>query len=114
MKKETNTKIKVLLEMRPALDGFAGIPQEVRLLFRGLRKIDSVDVEGLLQVSNRTLARGTKARGFVWKKLSPARKFNRYSRVIVSMAEKPYENVLHVVLNYIQNRGFVFILFFMS
>ncbi len=102
MKKETNTKIKVLLEMRPALDGFAGIPQEVRLLFRGLRKIDSVDVEGLLQVSNRTLARGTKARGFVWKKLSPARKFNRYSRVIVSMAEKPYENVLHVVLNYIQ------------
>ncbi len=102
MKKETNTKIKVLLEMRPALDGFAGIPQEVRLLFRGLRKIDSVDVEGLLQVSNRTLARGTKARGFVWKKLSPARKFNRYSRVIVSMAEKPYENLLHVILNYMQ------------
>ena len=54
-----NNKVKVLLEMRPAFEGFAGIPQEVRLLFRGLRKIDSVEVEGMLQTSRRRLARGT-------------------------------------------------------
>ena len=28
--------MKVLLELRPALDGHSGIPQETRLLFRGL------------------------------------------------------------------------------
>jgi len=41
-------RVSVMLEMRPAMDGFAGIPQEVRLLFRGLRTLDSVKVEGML------------------------------------------------------------------
>lgn len=42
----TSPKKRVLIEMRPALEGFAGIPQEVRLLFRGLRKLDGIDVGG--------------------------------------------------------------------
>jgi hypothetical protein len=93
-------KIKVLLEMRPALEGYAGIPQEVRLLFRGLRKIESVEVEGMIQTSHRVLARGTKERGFIWKRLSQARKLNRYSRVIISMVENPYRNILDIILDY--------------
>ncbi|MDI1307901.1 MAG: glycosyltransferase family 1 protein [Methylotenera sp.] len=97
-------KIKVLLEMRPALEGFAGIPQEVRLLFRGLRKIDTVDVEGMIQTSHRVLARGTKDRGFFWKEMSQTRKLNRYSRVIISLAEKPYRNILDEVLDFIEKR----------
>ena len=28
--------IRILFELRPALEGYAGIPQETRLLFRGL------------------------------------------------------------------------------
>lgn len=67
MNDQAAKKIKVLLEMRPALEGFAGIPQEVRLLFRGLRKIESVDVEGLIQTSHRVLARGTKDEDFSGK-----------------------------------------------
>jgi glycosyltransferase involved in cell wall biosynthesis len=98
--KQANKKIKVVLEMRPALEGFSGIPQEVRLLFRGLRKIESVDVEGMLQTSHRVLARGTKDRGFFWKKLTEGRKLNRYSRVIISMADKPYRNIVDIVLDY--------------
>lgn len=97
---QTEKKTKVLLEMRPALEGYAGIPQETRLLFRGLRMIESVDVEGMLQTSHRILARGTKDSGFFWKKLTPARKINRYSRVIVSMAEKPYRNIIDIILDY--------------
>ncbi len=104
MNKEKANKITVLLEMRPALEGFAGIPQEVRLLFNGLRKIDSVDVEGMLQTSNRRLARGTSENRFFGKKISPARKINRYSRVIVSMAEKPYQNILDIILDYFKKQ----------
>lgn len=104
MSNNDNKKIKVLLEMRPALEGFAGIPQEVRLLFRGLRKIESVDVEGMLQTSQRRLARGTSDTGFLWKKVSAARRYGRYSNVIISMAEKPYRNILDKALDYIQKR----------
>ncbi len=47
----TDKKLHVLLEMRPALDGFAGIPQETRLLFRGLCTMPALQVQGLLQTS---------------------------------------------------------------
>ena len=93
-------KVKVLLEMRPALEGFAGIPQEVRLLFRGLRQIESVEIEGMIQTSHRALARGTKDGGLFWKRLSQTRRINRYSRVTVSMAENPFRNFLDVILDW--------------
>ncbi len=101
-----NKKTKVLLEMRPALEGFAGIPQEVRLLFRGLAKIPTVEVEGMLQTSHRVLARGlpNKRRRFFARTLSEDRKINRYSRVIISMAEKPYRTVLDMVVDFFQKR----------
>src|SRR5437762_6039986 len=51
-------RTRVLLELRPAFDGFAGIPQETRLLFRGLRMLESCEVAGMLQMSNRILAKG--------------------------------------------------------
>jgi glycosyltransferase involved in cell wall biosynthesis len=47
----TDKKLHVLLEMRPALDGFAGIPQETRLLFRGLCTMPALQVQGMLQTS---------------------------------------------------------------
>ena len=50
--------LTVLVEMRPALDGFAGIPQETRLLFKGLCLLPSVTVQGLLQSSLRFLPAG--------------------------------------------------------
>ena len=53
--------MKVLLELRPALAGHAGIPQETRLLFSGLARLDGVQVDGLLQSSNQLLARGLPA-----------------------------------------------------
>jgi len=47
--------MKLLLELRPAFDGHAGIPQETRLLFRGLsaplsagRTVVFGDLEGQL------------------------------------------------------------------
>ena len=47
------TVLKVLLELRAALDGHSGIPQEARLLFRGLAGMSDVEVVGLIQSGNR-------------------------------------------------------------
>lgn len=44
--------MRILLEMRAALDGHSGIPQETRLLFCGLARLDGVEVLGLLQSGN--------------------------------------------------------------
>ncbi|KAI3590488.1 Glycosyl transferase, group 1 family protein [Cupriavidus sp. U2] len=97
-------KVNVLLEMRPALEGFAGIPQEARLLFRGLRMIESVEVEGMIQTSHRVLSRGTPLKQSRFVRMSEARKLNRYSRVIVSLAEKPYRNFFDIALGYVEKK----------
>jgi glycosyltransferase involved in cell wall biosynthesis len=80
-----SSPLRVLLELRPAFDGHAGIPQETRLLFRGLRQLPGADVHGLLQSSQFLLARGLPADavGADW----PAHKrINRLSRVVISAA----------------------------
>jgi len=50
--------LKILVELRPALEGHAGIPQETRLLFRGLGQLAGMEVQGLIQSSDRFLAEG--------------------------------------------------------
>jgi glycosyltransferase involved in cell wall biosynthesis len=78
--------LKVLLEMRPALEGHAGIPQEVRLLFRGLTTLEGISVEGLLQSSGRILARGLPhAQGAAYRRLTIDQRIHRLSRVVVSL-----------------------------
>ena len=50
--------LKILFELRPALEGHAGIPQETRLLFRCLSSMPDVQMAGLLQSSGRLLPAG--------------------------------------------------------
>ncbi len=72
--------------MRPALDGHAGIPQETRLLFRGLSTLDGLDVEGLLQSSNRVISKGLPPQGSAeLASLSNDRRIQRLSRVVISL-----------------------------
>lgn len=75
--------MKILLELRPALDGHAGIPQETRLLFRWLNQLDGVGADGLIQSSNRVLARGLPA--VVPADWTEDRRINRLSRLVVSL-----------------------------
>ncbi len=78
--------VKILLEMRPALDGHAGIPQETRLLFRGLSTLEGLQVEGLLQSSNRVIARGTPSPDSgAYRRLSIDQRIHKLSRVVVSL-----------------------------
>ena len=87
--------MKILLEMRPALDGHAGIPQEARLLFRGLSTLEGLEVEGLLQSSNRVAAPGLPhPDSAAFRRLSIDQRIHRLSRVVVSLraSEKPRIN----------------------
>jgi glycosyltransferase involved in cell wall biosynthesis len=99
-------RIRVLCELRPALEGYAGIPQETRLLFANLRKIEGLSVEGLLQGPRGKLARGIKKnpkkrrffRGPIWN-------YNRFSKVVVSLSQKPHRSLLEIAMQWLQNRA---------
>ena len=83
--------MKVLLDMRPALDGHSGIPQEARLLFRGLGRLDGVDVIGLLQSGNLVLERGLPLNrdGSLAGGQAADDQINRLSKVVVSLQQGP-------------------------
>lgn len=89
-------KSRILLDLKPALDGYAGIPQETRLLFRGLRSMNGCEVEGLIQHGARKLRSAVPPRG---KRLPVSKQINRLSRVIVSLYEKPYSSVYDTVVD---------------
>jgi glycosyltransferase involved in cell wall biosynthesis len=77
--------MKVLLELRPALDGHAGIPQETRLLFSTLCRLEGIEAEGLIQSSGHLLARGLPYDDAKIAKLSKDRQINRLSRTVISL-----------------------------
>ena len=76
--------LAVLLEMRPALDGHAGIPQETRLLFRALRTIEGVNAEGLIQSSGCLLSTGLPTKNAA---LSIDKQVNRLSKTVISIQQ---------------------------
>lgn len=78
--------LKVLLELRPALAGHAGIPQETRLLYRAFQQLDGVEVEGMIQSGSQLLAPGLDVE-VTRSRLPPHEQINRLSRVVVSLQE---------------------------
>ena len=105
--KSLTQKTKVLIELRPAFEGYAGIPQETRLLFSTISKLDGYELEGLLQggQAHINLSRGTKKKSWFGKKPHPSRLYGTYSKVIISLKEKPYRSFFEEILNYFRNRA---------
>jgi hypothetical protein len=99
-------KPRIMCELRPAFEGYAGIPQETRLLFRGLRLLPSIEVAGMLQTSHRILSRGIREQASLvdalW--LTEAMKINRFSRVVLSAAERPHITILDRLLEAVERR----------
>ncbi len=87
--------LRILLELRPALDGHAGIPQEARLLFRGLSLVEGLAVEGLIQASGLVLARGLAPGGDA---LAADRRLDRLSRVVISLQQPVGNAYAHAAL----------------
>lgn len=84
-----NKPIRILLEMRPALDRHAGIPQQTRLLFRGLSLLDECAIEGLIQSSTHALGKGLPPAGKTWLGALPKhRQVDRLARVVIMLEQK--------------------------
>ena len=82
--------LRVLVDLKPALDGYAGIPQESRLLFRELVRLENLEVEGLMQHGGRRLRPGLKPDA---SRLSVDKRVDLLSKVVVSLYENPYSNL---------------------
>ncbi len=81
VEEDTQSQASVLMDMRPSLDGYYGIPQETRLLFNTLSHMACFRLEGLLQMSIRRV-RGGVAEGAVMR---TAQRLHRFSKTIVSL-----------------------------
>lgn len=94
--------IKVLLEMRPALDKHAGIPQQTRLLFRGLCLAEECEVEGLIQSGSHTLGIGLPPNNRTWLGTLPKhRQIDRLARIVIMLEQKflrSYMSSIYVAL----------------
>lgn len=92
----SNHPLRILLELRPALAGHAGIPQVTRLLFRSLASLDDFHVEGLLQSGERLLKPGLPPRGTSWfGGLSADQQLNRLGRVVISIEQGTWDSYVH-------------------
>jgi glycosyltransferase involved in cell wall biosynthesis len=92
----SKSPLRVLLELRPALGGHAGIPQATRLLFRCLASLDDVRIEGLLQSSERVLTPGLPPRGSGWfGGLSTDQQLNRLGRVVIAIEQNKWNSHVH-------------------
>src|SRR5689334_603922 len=75
-----NDRLSVLMELRPTLDGFAGIPQETRLIFAALAEMPEIALAGMLQHPSLQLMPGVdEARTY-----TAAARFNVLARHIIS------------------------------
>ena len=76
------TRAKILLDLKPALDGYAGIPQETRLLFAGMLSLsDHYVSEGLLQHGSSALMSDVSENNDT---LTPTERWIRHSRSVIS------------------------------
>jgi glycosyltransferase involved in cell wall biosynthesis len=78
---------RILLDMKPAFDGYAGIPQETRLLFQGLRSVGDWEVRGLIQHGSRRLREGL---GQNQEYSEVSKKIYKLSKLIVSLYDRPH------------------------
>jgi glycosyltransferase involved in cell wall biosynthesis len=99
MKPMSNSPLRILLELRPALGGHAGIPQATRLLFRSLTLLDDVRVSGLLQSSEQVLAPGLPPRGTGWfGGFSTDKQLNRLGRVVIAIEQRNWDSHVQATL----------------
>lgn len=84
---EPSQKLSLLMELRPAIDGFAGIPQETRLLFALFRGLPQLETSGLILHGARQLPAGIPAAAIDAD--NPDRDLVTLSRAVVALAHRP-------------------------
>lgn len=80
--------LKVLVELRTALEGHTGLGQVSRMLFRGLSRSQDLQVDGLLQHSELLLARGLSPSANRWgRRIRPNVQVNQLGSVVISLEQ---------------------------
>jgi glycosyltransferase involved in cell wall biosynthesis len=83
---------KLLIDLKPALDGYSGIPQETRLLFSSLKRLGTgVEVEGLIQHGSGVLSSNGADNGGV---LAPNEKIFRDARLVSSLCRSAVRTIV--------------------
>jgi glycosyltransferase involved in cell wall biosynthesis len=81
--------LRLLMELRPAMGGHAGIPHATRILFRSLSLLKDFRVEGLLQTLDRVLPPGLPTNDSMWRSpLSADRQLNQLGRVVIAIEHR--------------------------
>ena len=91
------------MELRPCFEGFAGIPQETRLVFRSLNTQDNVEMTGLINHPIRQLRPGL-YRGLFGKQLTTHEAFYRMSRLAISVKVDPLDNTFIKAFRWCEKR----------
>src|ERR1700739_102677 len=99
----TPKSLRVLMELRPALGGHAGIPQATRLLFRNLSSLEDMRIEGLIQSGDRVLKSGLPARrAELFGAMPVDQQLNRLGRVVIAIEQgtrySPAYATVHTIL----------------
>lgn len=77
--------LSVLLDLRPAFEGYFGISQETRLTFPLLGELDGIEITGLIHHPRLPLARGLTTHELTKPVLTPAEKFRTLSCLVTSI-----------------------------
>lgn len=85
---DVSTPLKVLMELRPCLEGYAGIPQETRLLFSAFQSLPDLQVDGLINHPLHKTSRALK-RGRRYDRDDIHRRYGVLSKYIVSQLSRP-------------------------
>ena len=94
----SNEPTNVLVELRPALGGHAGIPQENRLLVRALATLEGVRVTGLLQTTGTVLAKGLPVEGARSSSaLTADQQLNILGQVVISVEQPAWPIYWHAI-----------------
>ena len=78
-----NNKLRILMELHPCLHGFAGIPQETRLLFAYYSSLSNIHMTGLLNVDMPHLSLGAP----YFFPQDPRQKINLSSQFVASISK---------------------------
>jgi len=90
---QSKLPLRILLELRPALAGHAGIPQATRLLFRSLASLGDLHIEGLIQSGEHVLTSGLPPRDAGWfGGLSTDQQLNRLGRIVIGIEQGTWDS----------------------
>jgi glycosyltransferase involved in cell wall biosynthesis len=96
--------LRVLIELRPAADGYAGIPQETRLLFSGFSCQSNIALEGLWQTSFQFLPKGVSKKN---NEQENSEKTNNFSKIVIALSTAGVKKSLFSeIRKYLERRFF--------